>query len=212
MKVHLLVVSIVLGCTFVACQADQGESCSDDGMCTDGLVCHRQRCETLEVVAAEQERREQTENAVDGYHELVAGCAAAFRIQEVLAKDDEHLAELMQRQGTAGVAADEWVDVEIDEETYLGMMDHLAMYLEAHVEACRIGIPLYDENPVFQEAVRRALRTTLPDDEPGPSMPSEIAFCSPEIQGPLEWYLEEAAVESGIASLFRQTRVRLETP
>jgi len=207
-RFHLAAVTLLLGCALGSCRSERGASCSNDGMCADGLVCHEQRCELPEAIAVAKERRRQTEAAVAGYHELLSGCAAAFKVQEALAQDDDHLAELIQRQGTPGVAADEWVDVEVDEAIYLAMLDHVAMYQDAHLEACRVCVPLYEENPVFREAVRKALRAALPAAEPGPSMPSEIAFCSPELQGPMEHYLEEAAVECGIDTFSRSLRAR----
>jgi len=177
-------------------------------MCADGLVCHEQRCELPEVVAAAKERRRQAEVAVEGFHELVSECAAAFKVQEALERDDDRLAKLMRQQGTAPVSDKEWVDIEVGEHTFDAMMEHVASAYDAHLKACQIGVPLYDENPVFREAVRTALRVVLPEDEPGPSVPTDIGFCSPELLGPLEHYLEEAAIECGIDTFSRSLRAR----
>ena len=169
--------TILLVVALTGCRSKEGEPCYKDEMCAEGLTCKDRYCEPAGQVEARKLSERSEQEAVAGFKRLVQACQTAYEAYEKFEKENERLAAMAQKQ--AGLKAGQEATVEVDQGVEQLLLEYAIASENTLQEATRIGVPLYDDNPFFREAVRKTLRATLAEGQPGPAVSFEIEFCDP---------------------------------
>ena len=186
---HTIVMALLLSALPAACRSGLDGPCERDEACTEGLVCHGTRCRTPEAVEEAREECSRVEAALEGLQRLADACIAVHDADAIVDRDTARLTALAKQQGLHPGGDVKDFDVEMDTETFLEMLTHRDAADEARYSVLPIGVPLYDENPVFRRAAREALRAILPEGALGPSVPTDIEFCDVEFLSALRRFL-----------------------
>jgi len=159
------------------CHTQADKPCQADEECPGRLVCNQGQCETARPTGRMKYEETDRQEAMVGFRRVVEACQAAYEAYEKFEKEQERLAALAQKQ--AGLKAGQEATVEIDEGVEQLLLEYAIASENTLQEAIRVGVPLYDDNPFFRDAVRETLRATLPEGQAGPAVPFEIEFCDP---------------------------------